>query len=203
MIGRMLQERAGQEPQIPFTMPLLIGTDGVHKMSQSLGNYVAIDDAPDDMFGKLMSIPDEQIVPYFELCTDVPAGEVVDLAEGLRLETLHPGDTKRRLARMIVDIYHGPGSGTVAERAFNQVFRDHRPPEDVPEFTLPPGDPIHLPAVLKRAGLVASSSEARRLIGQGAVKLDGELVREVDVPRELAAGSTVQVGKRRFVTLLG
>ena len=203
MMGRILQERAGQEAQIPFTMPLLIGTDGVHKMSQSLGNYIAIDDEPDDMFGKVMSIPDEQMMSYFELCTDVPSSEISRLAAGLSSGTLHPGDTKRLLARAIVDIYHGRGSGTAAEQAFDQVFKEHRPPEDVPEFTLPPGDPIYLPAVLKSAGLVDSSSEARRLIDQGGVKLDGEAVCVLELSRDTLRGTTLQVGKRRFVRLLG
>ena len=203
MMGRMLQERAGQEPQIPFTMPLLIGTDGVHKMSQSLGNYIAIDDEPDDMFGKVMSIPDEQMLSYFELCTDVSSSELSRLAGGLSSGTLHPGDTKRLLARAIVEIYHGQGSGTAAEQAFDQVFKEHKPPEDVPEFTLPAGDPIYLPAVLKSAGLVGSSSEARRLIDQGGVKLDGEVVHVLELSRDSLQDATVQVGKRRFVRLLG
>lgn len=203
MIGRVLQERAGQEPQIPFTMPLLVGTDGVHKMSQSLGNYVAIDDAPDDMFGKIMSIPDEQIIPYFELCTDATAEVVAGLASGLADGTLHPGETKRRLARDIVDIYHGAKSGETAEAAFDQVFREHRAPEDVPTFELPEEDPVYLPAVLKSANLVTSSSEARRLITQGAIKLDGEAVQGFEIARQVLSGATVQVGKRRFVRLLG
>jgi len=203
MMGRMLQERAGQEPQIPFTMPLLIGTDGVHKMSQSLGNYIAVDDEPDDMFGKVMSIPDEQMVSYYELCTDVSADEIDEIAAGLSSGALHPADTKRRLARAIVDIYHGQGSGQAAERAFDHVFREHKAPEDVPEFALPEGDPVYLPTVLKDAGLVGSSSEARRLIDQGAVKLGGEAVHVLEVSRGTLDGVTIQVGKRRFIRLLG
>ncbi|MFZ0492115.1 MAG: tyrosine--tRNA ligase [Acidimicrobiia bacterium] len=203
MMGRVLQERAGQEAQIPFTMPLLIGTDGVHKMSQSLGNYIAIDDEPDDMFGKVMSIPDEQIVPYFELCTDLSSSEVAELAAGLSAGTLHPANTKRRLARAIVDIYHDLGSGVAAERAFDQVFKEHRPPEVLPEFRLPAGDPVYLPAMLKSAGLVGSSSDARRLIDQGGVKLDGETVNDLELRRDVLQGATIQVGKRRFVKLLG
>jgi tyrosyl-tRNA synthetase len=203
MIGRVLQERAGQEPQIPFTMPLLIGTDGVHKMSQSLGNYISIDDPAEDMFGKVMSIPDEQIVPYFELCTDEAADEVQAIASGLAEGMLHPGETKRRLARSIVDVYHGAGAGDAAEAVFDRVFREHRVPEDVPTFLLPEGESVYLPALLKDAELVASSSEARRLLKQGAVKLNGEVVRDLEIPRARLAGATVQVGKRRFVRLLG
>jgi tyrosyl-tRNA synthetase len=203
MMGRVLQERAGQDPQIPFTMPLLIGTDGVHKMSQSLGNYIAIDDAADDMFGKVMSIPDELIVPYFELCTDAAPRDVNEVARGLREGSLHPGETKRRLARAIVDIYRGEGTGQAAEATFDRIFKQHRAPDEIPEAKLPQGEILHLPAVLRDAGLVSSSSEGRRLMSQGAVKIDGNPASELDVDRDRLDGATVQVGKRRFVRLVG
>jgi tyrosyl-tRNA synthetase len=203
MIGRVLQERDGQEPQIPFTMPLLIGTDGVQKMSQSVGNYVAIDDAPDDMFGKIMSIPDELIVPYFQLCTDLSEVEVDAVREGIGNGSLHPGETKRRLAREIVSLYWNAESAVTAEQAFDTVFKEHGIPEDVPTFALPDGDPVYLPSVLRAAGLVSSSSEARRLIDQGAVRVDGRRVENPEVPRSVVRGATVQAGKRRFVRLVG
>jgi len=202
MIGRILQERAGQEPQIPLTMPLLVGTDGVHKMSQSLGNYIAISDPPDDMFGKVMSIPDEQIVPYFELCTDEPEEAVTAIGSSLADGTGHPGATKRRLARAIVSIYHGEAAARAAEEAFDKLFKEHGIPDEVPTFDLPDGDPVYLPGVLRAAGMVASSSEARRLIDQGAVKVDGVVVRDVEAVRAVVSGGTVQVGKRRFVKLV-
>jgi len=150
-----------------------------------------------------MSIPDEQIVPYFELCTDEAADEVQAIASGLAEGMLHPGETKRRLARSIVDVYHGAGAGNAAEAVFDQVFREHRAPEDVPTFLLPERESVYLPALLKDAELVASSSEARRLLKQGAVKLNGEVVHDLEIPRARLAGATVQVGKRRFVRLLG
>jgi tyrosyl-tRNA synthetase len=203
MVGRLLQARAGQEAQIPMTMPLLIGTDGTHKMSQSLGNYIAIDDPADDMFGKVMSLPDEQIVPYFELCTDVPPQEIATIAAGLAEGELHPGATKRRLARAIVSIYHGADSGRRAEEVFDRMFREHGVPDEVPEFRLPEDDPVFLPPLLRACGLVQSSSEARRLIDQGAVKVDGHPTSDLEVSRGDLVGVIVQVGKRRFVRLLG
>ena len=202
MMGRVLQERHGQRPQIAMTMPLLIGTDGEHKMSQSLGNYIGIDDAADDMFGKLMSIPDKLMVQYFELATGVPLEEIAEIREGLASGELHPGYVKRRLAREIVDLYHGAGAGTGSEAAFDQVFKRHEVPDEVPEYPLTEDDPVFLPVLLKEAGIVGSSSDGRRMLGQGAVKLDGEVILDMEVPRAALSGSVLQVGKRRFVRLI-
>jgi len=202
MMGRVLQERHDQRPQIVMTMPLLIGTDGEHKMSQSLDNYIGIDDAADDMFGKLMSIPDKLIVQYFELATDVDITEVAAISEGLAGGDLHPGEVKRRLSREIVDLYHGEGAGEHAEATFDQIFKRHEIPDDVADFALPDGDPVFVPVLLKDAGLVDSSSDGRRMIGQGAVKLDGEIIADMEVPRSALSGSVLQVGKRRFVRLI-
>ena len=132
MMGRVLQERHGQRPQIAMTMPLLIGTDGEHKMSQSLGNYIGIDESSDEMFGKVMSIPDKLMVQYFELATGVPLEEIAEIREGLASGELHPGYVKRRLAREIVDLYHGAGAGPTSEAAFDQVFKRHEVPDVVP-----------------------------------------------------------------------
>ncbi|GBD85664.1 tyrosine--tRNA ligase [bacterium BMS3Abin02] len=202
MVGRVLQERAGQDPQIPMTMPLLVGTDGVHKMSQSLGNYIAIDDAPAEMFGKIMSIPDELLVSYFELCTDVSEADVADIAKGLSDGSLHPGETKRRLGSEIVKIYWGADEALAAEAAFDQVFKRHEAPQDTLEFRLPGEDPVYLPSLLRSAGLVASASEARRLIDGGAVKIDGERIGTFEVPHATLRQRVLQVGKRRFVRLI-
>ncbi len=202
MMGRVLQERHDQRPQIAMTMPLLIGTDGEHKMSQSLDNYIGIDDAADEMFGKLMSIPDKLIVQYFELATDVNITEVAAISEGLASGELHPGEVKRRLAREIVDLYHGDGAGQYAEAAFDQIFKRHEIPDDVAGFALSSEDPVFIPVLLKDAGLVGSSSDGRRMIGQGAVKLDGEIISDMEVPRAALSGSVLQVGKRRFVRLI-
>ncbi len=202
MMGRVLQEKAGQVPQVAMTVPLLVGTDGSHKMSQSLGNYIAIDDPPEDMFGKVMSIPDHLMPSYFELCTDEPAEEIARIVAGLRDGSLHPGEAKRRLARDVVTIYWGSDAAVNAEATFDRVFKEHRAPDDVPEMPLPASDPVHLPGLLKAAGLVSSSAEARRLIDQGAVKVNGERVSGIEVPRSRLVGAVVQVGKRRFVRLI-
>jgi tyrosyl-tRNA synthetase len=201
MMGRVLQERYGKRGQMVMTMPLLIGTDGEHKMSQSLGNYIAVDDEPADMFGKVMSIPDNLMPQYFELATDLAPADLQTTVAGLSDGSLHPGDTKRRLGREIVGLYWGSEAAREAETAFDQVFRRGEAPDDIAEFVLPKEDPVFLPAVLRDAGLVKSSSEARRLITAGAVKLDGETITNETLSRETLDGVTVQVGKRRFVKL--
>lgn len=202
MMGRVLQERHGQRPQIAMTMPLLIGTDGEHKMSQSLGNYIGIDEPADEMFGKVMSIPDKLMVQYLELTTGVPLDEIAEIREGLASGELHPGNVKRRLAREIVDLYHGAGAGTTSEAAFDQVFKRHEVPDVVPEYSLTDDDPVFLPVLLKEAGMVGSSSDGRRMLGQGAVKLDGEVLMDLEVSRSGLLGSVLQVGKRRFIRLV-
>ncbi len=202
MMGRILMERYGKRPQIALTMPLLIGTDGEQKMSQSLGNYVAVDDAPSDMFGKVMSIPDHLMPQWFELATTLSGEEVASTVEGLNSGTLHPGSTKRRLAREIVELYWGSDAAVAAEEAFDRIFVEHLAPTDVQEVGLPAGDPVFWPAVLKELGLTASSSEARRLLNQGAVKLDGAVLTVEESPRPDCLGKVLQVGKRRFVRLV-
>jgi tyrosyl-tRNA synthetase len=199
MMGRHLQQRDGQAPQVAMTMPLLVGTDGVQKMSQSLGNYIGVTDPPAEMFGRTMSIPDALLEQWFLLATEVPADEVSSLMSGLAAGSVHPGDAKRRLGREIVTLYHGSGAASAAEVAFDALFRRGEIPEDVPTHRLGDGDPIHLPALLHAAGLTASNGEARRLLSSGAVRIDGARVDDLDVPRRRVAGAVVQVGKRRFV----
>jgi tyrosyl-tRNA synthetase len=209
LVGRDLQRSNGQEPQVCLTVPLLEGTDGVKKMSQSLGNYVSIDEAPEEMFGKLMSIPDHLIAKYVLLCTSEGPREADRVAAGLADGSLHPNEAKRGMARQVVDLYHGPGSGEAAERAFDQVHRDREMPADVPEVRLQEawrteeGGRFWAPTLLWRSGLAGSKNEARRLIEQGGVRLDGEVL--TDPEREFEAdelvGKVLQVGRRRFVRL--
>jgi len=187
LAGRDVMEQYGLEPQIVITYPLLVGTDGVEKMSKSRGNTIGITDEPSDMFGKTMSIPDSALAQWWELLLGEaqPAG---DEAMAAKLE----------LARRIVTRWHGEEAAAAAEAHFTRVVREGGAPEEVPEVALPDGDPIHLPALLAVAfGL--STSEGRRMIGQGGVKLNGDVVTELDLPRDDVAGALVQAGKRRFV----
>jgi tyrosyl-tRNA synthetase len=190
LMGRDVMAHYGLEPQAVVTYELLVGTDGAEKMSKSVGNYIALDEPPEEQFGKVMSIPDAALDQWWRLCLDAtpPAGEAME--------------SKLALARGIVERYHGPEAAEAAEAHFTRVVREGRAPDDVIEAELPAGDPVHLPAVLaERFGI--STSEARRLIVQGAVKVDGDAVSELNVPREKLEGALVQAGKRRFVRFAG
>jgi tyrosyl-tRNA synthetase len=171
-----------------ITFPLLVGTDGDEKMSKSKGNYIGITEPPEEQFGKTMSIPDKALAQWWEMLVG---------------EAGHPDDPmqwKLELARRLVRRWHGPDGAEAGEEHFTRVVRRHEAPEQVDELSLPEGDPVHLPAVLVSMG-ITSTSEARRLIGQGGVKLDGEAVSVVDLPRERLDGALLQAGKRRFARL--
>ncbi|MDI6844501.1 MAG: tyrosine--tRNA ligase [Anaerosomatales bacterium] len=200
LAGRDLMERLGMSPQVCLTLPLLEGTDGVQKMSKSYGNYVGLTDEPAEMFGKVMSIPDELMVKYYRLCTALSVAEIDEIESRLASGAEHPNAAKRRLAREIVALYHSPEAALEAEAAFDRVFKEHQAPEDLPEHLLELSDPVHLPAVLSAVGLVASNAEGRRMIDQGGVRISGSVVSagRYDVPRALVDGAVLQVGKRRF-----
>jgi tyrosyl-tRNA synthetase len=207
LVGRELQRDRGLEPQVILTMPLLEGLDGIQKMSQSLGNYVGIDEPAEEQFGKLMSIPDGLIPKYLRLCTALDPAVVDSVEKGLADGSAHPNDEKRRMAREIVDLYHGTGAGADAERRFDLVFREHGIPTDVPTEAIPDEalreGRVWLPRLLVSVGLAASNGEARRSIEQGAVRLDGEVVTDPDAEYEPGdlRGRVLQSGKRRFITL--
>jgi tyrosyl-tRNA synthetase len=215
LMGREVQRAHGQEPQVVLTLPLLEGTDGVRKMSKSLDNYIGLTEPPDDMFGKLMRIPDHLIAKYLRLSAPLDPREVDDVERGLREGSLHPNEAKRRLAREVVDLYHGPGSGSAAEERFDLVHRQRELPEVVPSVTVPAavfgeaesgGWIVYVPALLEALGLVGSRSEARRLQAQGGVRLNGEQVPTEDIriegdPPGQLAGSVWQVGRRKFARL--
>ncbi len=195
LFGRDIQTAYGQKPQSIMTLPILVGTDGDRKMSKSLGNYVGVTDAPEEMFGRLMSIPDEAMPEYYRLLL------------GSELPDAPPNEAKRELGRRIVDRFHGEGAGAAAEEHFNRVFVQRGVPEDIPSWDIDPyagSEPgaILLPKLIGQ-GFELSSSEARRLIQQGGVKLDGEPVASgiIELPREALAGKVLQVGKRRFLSL--
>lgn len=202
MMGRVVQERYGQEPQVALTMPLLVGTDGTHKMSQSLGNYIGVEDEADEMFGKTMSIPDAAMGEWFRLAADYDEDAVVEIEEGLTAGSIHPNDAKRELARAVVALYWGGGEAVAAEERFDQVFRHGGVPDEIEEMVLPQDDPVGIPALI-RALFDMSGSEARRLISQGAVRLDEDVVSEQEIPRGELVGKVLRVGKRRFARLVG
>jgi tyrosyl-tRNA synthetase len=201
MMGRVVQERYGMEAQVAMTLPLLVGTDGVKKMSQSIGNYIGVEDEPAEMFGKTMSIPDSAITEWFRLAADFDPSEVDGIETGLASGALHPGETKRRLARAVTDLYWGDEAALSAERAFDQVFKHGGTPDTIAEFTLPEADPVLIPALIRDA-LGLSGAEARRMLSQGAVRVDGEVLEAQEAPREALIGRVLQVGKRRFVRLV-
>jgi tyrosyl-tRNA synthetase len=203
LMGRHLQEHAGQEPQVVLTTPLLEGLDGLQKMSKSLGNYIGIDEAPADQFGKVMSIPDELMPRWFPLTTAWHPDHVDDVVAHLRDGRLKPVEAKRRLARRIVDLYHGPDSGVHAEAEFDRVFKAHEAPTEVRHAVLPASEldghgRIRLAKALHVVGLAPSNKEGRRKIEQGAVRIDGERVTDPDAevgPADLE-DRLLQVGKR-------
>ncbi len=195
LAGREVQTAYGLEPQVCLTTPLLLGTDG-RKMSSSYGNYIGLTESPEEQFGKTMRISDEALPEYYRLVM-----EADDWREATAPGAGEPMDVKLRLARFIVARSHGDESAARAEAHFTRVVREGRAPEDVPELQLPPGESVHLPALLVEALGVASSSEARRLITQGGVKLDGQVLSGLDQPRAELVGKVLQAGKRRFVRL--
>jgi tyrosyl-tRNA synthetase len=205
LVGREIMRESGLEPQVVLTMPLLEGLDGVEKMSKSLGNYVALRDHPADMFGKIMSISDELMLRYYELCTDLRAAEVAALRADLAAGRRHPRDAKAELAGRIVADFHGPQAARLAREEFDRVHRERRTPEEIEEVRLPVSQaPVALPRALVACGLAASVAEARRLIEQGGVSVDGRRVRAVTDSLAVAGppGHLIQVGKRRFRRLI-
>jgi tyrosyl-tRNA synthetase len=202
LVGRGLQQQAGQDPQCVLTMPLIEGLDGSAKMSKSMGNVIGITDDPADMYGKAMRLRDELIVKYLRLTTDLHPDEVADIAARLRDGTLLPRDAKRRLARELVSLYHSATAAQAAQERFDVQFRQRGIPEDIPVITLD-AQRWFLPTLLQVAKLVSSGSEARRMVSQGAVRLDGEVLADTTAEMDLddLDGRVLQVGKRRFARL--
>ena len=202
LVGRQLQESYGQEPQVVLTMPILEGLDGVQKMSKSLNNYVGIADAPDDMFGKIMSISDDLMWRYFELLSFRPMTEIQALRAAVD-EGRNPRDAKVELAEEIVARFHSREAATSANENFVARFRKGALPDDMPELTVGAAE-LGLPIanLLKQAGLVSSTSEALRMIKQGAVKIDGERLEDRNLMCAPGTRHVYQVGKRRFARVL-
>lgn len=205
LMGRTLQKEYGQEPQIAITMPLLEGLDGVQKMSKSLGNYVGITEPPGEMYGKLMSLADELMPRYFELVTPLSLEEVRKIQADIAAERLHPRDAKMLLARTVVTAYHGAEAAEAAEAEFKKVFQQHALPSEIPTFKVPEeaiaDGRIWLPKLMVLSGLAPSTSEARRLIKGGGVKVHENRVTDANAEIEPIPGLIIQVGKRKFIRL--
>ena len=209
LVGRDLQRAYGQEPQVALTTPLLVGTDGVQKMSQSLGNYVGITDPPEEMYGKLARVLDELIPTYrllaLDFFRDPTEAERVD--KGLADGSLDAWSEKRRLAREVVDLYQGDGAGAAAEEGFDRVHRERELPDQIPDVEIPHGliaeGSVYLPRLMKELGMADSNSQARSLIEQGGVRLDGKPVAgdALELPVAELRGRVLQVGRRQFVKL--
>ena len=197
LLGRDLQRDAAQEAQIAMCLPLLVGLDGVNKMSKSLHNYVGITDEPNDMYGKIMSLADELMLTYFELVTNLDKTKIDNIKVGLENNSLHPKQVKSFLAMQIVSQYHGQDAAKKAQEEFEHVFKAGGLPEDIPEFTVSEAK-VWIVKLLVDCGLVSSNSEARRMIEQGGVKLDNEKITALDFEVPIVDGLVLQVGKRKF-----
>jgi len=193
--GRKLQELYGQRPQIGILMGILPGTDGVVRMSKSLGNHIPILATPEDMYGKVMSVPDKAMGLFMRLVTRWTPDRVAEIEAALESGTLHPRDAKMAIAREIVSIFHGDEGASHGEEAFKKVFQQKEVPDEMPEYALQPGQTVL--DVLNAAGLVASKSEGRRMIEQKGVRLDGEVLEKFEAP--FPHPGVLQVGKRKYV----
>ncbi len=207
LAGRELMEKLGMEPQVCLTLPLLEGTDGVRKMSKSYGNYIGLTDEPNDMFGKVMSIPDNMMVKYFRLASTVDVDEIDAIEADLAEDKLHPNKVKRSLARNIVGAYYDEASAVAAEEAFDKLFKSHEVPDDIPvfdgELILNDDGQVYMAAFLNQAGLAASAGEARRLIDGGGVKIDDVAMepKSYNVDPQILQGAVIKVGKRKFLKI--
>ncbi len=208
LAGRELMEKMGMEPQVCLTLPLLEGTDGVRKMSKSYGNYIGLTDEPADMFGKVMSIPDEMMVKYYRLASTASVDEIDAIEAGLANDELHPNRVKRDLARNIVAAYYDEEAADAAEAEFDRVFKQHEMPEEIEEHAvdLTPNDEgkVYLAKLIAEIGMASSAGEARRLIDGGGVKVNGEPVpaKEYNVAPEALQDAVLQVGKRKFAKIV-
>jgi tyrosyl-tRNA synthetase len=205
LVGRDIQREFNQEPQIIITLPLLEGTDGVEKMSKSLNNYIGIDESPQAMYGKVMSVPDNLMIRYFELVTDVSLDEIGKIKTGLESNDLHPRDVKKMLAREIVKLYHRQSAAIVAEEEFEKVFKNKLYPEEIKKLILNKDNlkegKIWLIKLIVLSGVVDSKSEARRLIEQGGVRINGKKISDLHLDLTVEEGMILKIGRLNFIKL--
>lgn len=197
LVGRDIQREYGLDPQVILTMPLLVGTDGVEKMSKSLGNYIAITDTPDEMYGKTLSIPDTLIYDYFVLTTNISTASLKTIKDQIDAKSANPRDLKRRLAQEIVTLYYDSAAANQAEENFDRVFVRKEAPEEVEEITLASREPL-LFQLLVNIGAAKSNGEARRLVVQGGVAIDGTKITDPNTPMRFDTPFILKVGKRKF-----
>jgi tyrosyl-tRNA synthetase len=201
IIARQIQKEYGKEQQIVLTLPVLEGIDGTQRMSKSLGNYIGIDEPDNETYGKIMSIPDTLIYPYFELLTDVSLGELSDIKKQLENPNVNPKDLKKYLARTLVRMYHDSDAAARAEREFERIFVDKKLPEDIQDYRFSQSS-LRLDDLLIHTKTAASKSEAKRLIQQGGVSINGEKI--IDPYAEITLNQEIilKVGKRKFAKIL-
>jgi tyrosyl-tRNA synthetase len=203
LVGRDLQREYGQEPQVILTTPLLVGTDGVEKMSKSYDNYIGISEPATEIYGKTLRIPDNLIYAYFELASDISNSELAGIKKQLEDSSVNPRDVKRRLARTFVAMYHSPAAAQEAEAQFDKIFIDKEIPENIDEYIIPNGaGKTSLVEFLMVTKLASSKSDARRLIEQGGVSVDGERIGDLNTPVPTAKQFVLKVGKRKFLKVV-
>lgn len=201
LVGRDLQREYGKEPQVILTMPLLVGTDGKEKMSKSYGNYIGISDTPEDIFGKTLSIPDELLFTYFELTTNTPQDELSSIKESLENKNVNPRDLKRQLGRALVELYHSAEAAQAAQDNFDKLFINKEIPDDMPELKLDEKE-IPISDLIVKINFAPSKGEARRLVQQGGVSIDGEKITDINFVVTTESDKILKVGKRKFIKLL-
>jgi tyrosyl-tRNA synthetase len=200
LVGREIQRENGIEPQVAITLPILVGTDGVEKMSKSLDNYIAISESPREIYGKTLSIPDTLIADYFLLTTDLPPAEIDQIRRQVNAQSVNPRDVKRRLARELVRLYHSEKDARAAEEEFDRIFVKKDLPDDIPERAIKAEEGgVSILRLLTETGLASSNGEARRLIDQGGVSIDGVRITDSNTTIPLSTGVIVKVGKRKFL----
>lgn len=202
LMGRTIQKRYGCDEQVVITMPLLEGLDGVNKMSKSLGNYIGINEAPDNIFGKIMSVSDSLMIRYYELASNILPKDFEELKEGIRSGAVHPMEAKKRLASEIVERFYSKELAEKAKGSFEKTFSLRQAPEDIQSIDVKwEGEKMWIPKILTIAGVVKSNSEAKRLILQGAVEIDGEKLNDSEIELSNNKTYTFKIGKKRFVKI--
>lgn len=203
LVGRDIQREFGADPQVILTMPLLVGTDGVEKMSKSLDNYIGINEPPKEIYGKTLSISDSMIYPYFELTADISNEDLKEIRELLKDKTVNPRDIKRKLARTLVAMYHSEEAAVIAEHEFDKIFVKKGLPDEIPEIVIPANESgIEILDLLVQVGFAPSKGEARRLVQQGGVTVDGNKISDIKEVIKLEGSKVLKVGKRNFIKIV-